>query len=110
MKPIALGYLRSDITGRSQNWDETRIRSLAKRYGYDLAKTIVFTAQTTDSITRLIDLTRQVNAEAIFVPHRLHLGSAVPPTLVEACDVIIVDDESTYARTYFHGHQRSVKP
>ncbi|WP_328411738.1 hypothetical protein [Nocardia sp. NBC_00403] len=43
MKPTAIGYLRSDISGTAQNWDEIRMRSLAKRYGYDLAKNIVFT-------------------------------------------------------------------
>lgn len=101
MKPIAIGYLRSDLSGPAQNWDEIRIRSLAKRYGYDLAKTIVFTARTADPLTGLITIVRRINAEAAFVPHRRHLGVEMPLTLVGTCDVITVDDESTYARSYF---------
>ena len=74
MKPIAIGYLRSDLSGAAQNWDEIRIRSLAKRYGYDLAKTIVFTARTADPLTGLITIVQRINAEAVFIPHRRHLG------------------------------------
>lgn len=98
MKPIAIGYLRSDLSGAAQNWDEIRIRSLAKRYGYDLAKTIVFTARTADPLIGLITIVRRINAEAVFVPHRRHLGVEMP---LGTCDVITVDDESTYARSYF---------
>ncbi|MEU3014964.1 hypothetical protein [Nocardia asteroides] len=100
MKPVALGYLRSDLSGAAQNWDEIRIRSLAKRYGYDLAKTIVFTARTADPLTALITIIRRVGAEAVFVPQRRHLGAEIPLILVGTCDVITVDNENTYARTY----------
>lgn len=100
MKPIALGYLRSDYSGAAQSWDEIRMRSLAKRYGYDLAKTIVFTARTADPITALVTIVRRIGAEAVFVPHQRHLGAEIPHILVGNCDVITVDDESTYARMY----------
>ncbi|MFF5036626.1 hypothetical protein [Nocardia salmonicida] len=101
MKPIAIGYLRSDISGTAQNWDEIRIRSLAKRYGYDLAKTIVFTPRTPDPITRLITTAHRTAAEAIFTPHLAHLGTELPSIIIRTCDVITVDDENTYARAYF---------
>ncbi|MFG2446466.1 hypothetical protein ACGFQG_26685 [Nocardia fluminea] len=101
MKPIAIGYLRSDISGTAQSWDEIRIRSLAKRYGYDLAKTIVFTPRTPDPITRLITAAHRTAAETVFTPHLAHLGTEVPNVLIRTCDVITVDDETTYARTYF---------
>ncbi|MEV6219609.1 hypothetical protein [Nocardia sp. NPDC051833] len=108
MRPIALGYLRSDLSGAAQNWDEIRIRSLAKRYGYNLAKTIVFTDRTADPLTTLIAIVRRIGAEAIFVPHRRHLGAELPPVLVGTCDVITVDDESTYARAYLADRSRPV--
>ncbi|GGN94277.1 hypothetical protein [Nocardia rhizosphaerihabitans] len=110
MKPIAIGYLRSDLSGAAQNWDEIRIRSLAKRYGYDLAKTIVFTARTADPVTGLITIVRRINAEAVLAPHRRHLGVEIPLALVGTCDVITVDDESTYARSYFAVHDRMFAP
>ncbi|MFE3542316.1 hypothetical protein ACFXK0_05020 [Nocardia sp. NPDC059177] len=109
MKPIALGYLRSDLSGAAQDWDEIRIRSLAKRYGYDLAKTIVFTARTVDPLTGLIAIVRRISAEAVFVPHRQHLGAEMPPTLVGICDVITVDDESTYARRHWRSASRFIE-
>ncbi|NKX90947.1 hypothetical protein [Nocardia coubleae] len=101
MKPFALGYLRSDLAGPSQHWHEIRIRSLAKRYGYDLAKTIVFSDRTKDPIHQLISSVRNARAEAIFTPHVGHLGADIPSDLVSVCDIITVDDESTYARAYF---------
>ncbi|WP_342801242.1 hypothetical protein [Nocardia sp. No.11] len=107
---ISAANLRSDLSGAAQNWDEIRIRSLAKRHGYDLAKTIVFAARTADPLTGLITIVRRINAEAVFVPHRRHLGAEMPPTLVRTCDVITVNDESTYARPYFAVQDRMFAP
>ncbi|WP_410876384.1 hypothetical protein [Nocardia sp. A7] len=109
MKPIAIGYLRSDISGIAQSWDEIRIRSLARRYGYDLAKTIVFTSRTPDPITQLITIVRRTSTEAVFTPHRDHLGAQIATFLIRSCDVITVDDENTYARSYF-GIQSAARP
>ncbi|MGW6729948.1 hypothetical protein ACWF9G_28955 [Nocardia sp. NPDC055029] len=110
MKPTAIGYLRSDISGAAQNWDEIRIRSLAKRYGYDLAKTIVFDARTQNPTTQLISIARRTNAEAIFTPDRRHVGTKVPSQLVRVCDVVTVNDEQTYARCYVVGRGRTTPP
>lgn len=100
MKPTAIAYLRSDIS-TAQNWDEIQMHSLAKRYGYDLAKTIVFTSRTRDPITQLITVVRRTGSEAVFTLHLGHLGAEVPIVLVGTCDVITMDDETTYARSYF---------
>jgi hypothetical protein len=105
MKAVAIGYLRSDISGSAQNWDEIRIRSLAKRYGYDLAKTVVFTAGIQNPISQLIDAARRAQAEAVITPRRDHLGLAVPEHLVRRCDVITVDDQTTFARSYVVGDE-----
>lgn len=86
---------------RRRTGDEIRLRSLAKRSGYDLSKTIMFTARTADPLTGLITIVRRINVEAVFVPHRWHLGVEMPLTLVSIYDVITVDDENTYARSYF---------
>ncbi|MEV0063809.1 hypothetical protein [Nocardia sp. NPDC050718] len=74
MKPTAIAYLRSDIS-TAQTWDEIQMRSLAKRYGYDLAKTIVFTPRTPDPITQLITVVLRTGSEAAFTPH---LGISAP--------------------------------
>lgn len=100
MKPTAIAYLRSDIS-TAQNWDEIQMRSLAKRYGYDLAKTIVFSLRTPDPITQLIAAVRRSGSEAVFTPHLGHLGAEMPIVLVRTCDVITMDNETTYARSYF---------
>ncbi|MFD3509314.1 hypothetical protein [Nocardia sp. NPDC058666] len=110
MKPTAIGYLRSDISGPDPNWHEIRIRSRAKRYGYDLAKTIVFTPRTPDPITRLITIAHRTDAEAVFTPHLGHLGTDMPIALVSTCDVITVEDENTYVRSYFACQRPTVVP
>ncbi|MFI2558201.1 hypothetical protein [Nocardia farcinica] len=69
----ALGYLRADLSGIRQPWDEIRMRHLAPRLGYNLRKTIVFTAATTHRIERLLDQVDRHGAEAVFVPGRHHL-------------------------------------
>ncbi|MFC8382139.1 hypothetical protein [Nocardia sp. NPDC057272] len=107
MKPVAIGYLRSDLSGSAQNWDEIRLRSLAKRFGYDLAKTIVFDARTQNPMSELIGIAQRTKAEAVFTPHRRHLGTDVPDLLVRTCDVITVDDQMTYARSYLGGRSPS---
>lgn len=98
--PTALGYVRSDISGPQQAWDETQIRSLAKRLGYDLATTIRFDADTDYRIDQLETAVKINDAEAVITPTLDHLdGSA--DALVKSCDVITVRPENTYARWAF---------
>ncbi|WP_405165203.1 hypothetical protein OG203_08880 [Nocardia sp. NBC_01499] len=97
-RPTAIGYLRRDVSGISQPWHETQIRSLAKRLGYELAKTVVFGPDIDDPVDRLLKVVRTVEAEAV-VPSAEHFGSEVPDRVVRACDVITLSPHYTYARS-----------
>ncbi|MEV6099881.1 hypothetical protein [Nocardia sp. NPDC051981] len=41
-KPTCLGYLRTDVSGVAQLWDQSQIRKLATRLGYDFADTVIY--------------------------------------------------------------------
>lgn len=98
MKPPAIGYLRTDVSGPSQTWDETRIRSLARRYGYDLSRIVAFSERTDDPAKRLLNVVANTAAEAVFAPSEKHFDGPVPQSLVNVVDVITVDDEQTRSR------------
>ncbi|NEW40334.1 hypothetical protein GV794_03795 [Nocardia cyriacigeorgica] len=100
-RPTAVGYLRRDVSGVVQTWDEIRIRGLAKRFGYDLAKTVVFGSVTDHPVTRLINVVRSLDAEAVVVPGLGHFEGEVPGRLVSVADLITVKPENTYARWAF---------
>ncbi|WP_174565933.1 hypothetical protein [Nocardia uniformis] len=98
-RPTAVGYICREVSGIRLEWDEFRIRSLAARFGYDYAKTIVLGSGTSDRIARLIDSVRRTDAEAVFVPSETHfLGSRAPAELIRIADVNTVDTANTYAR------------
>ncbi|MFE9583280.1 hypothetical protein ACFYO1_43395 [Nocardia sp. NPDC006044] len=97
-RPAAVGYLRRDVSGARQQWDEVLIRSLAQRFGYDLSKTVVFGAETEDTVGRLMNVARRLGADAVIVPGTAHFDGDVPGELVQVCDVITVAPEYTYAR------------
>ncbi|RJO78408.1 hypothetical protein D5S18_05805 [Nocardia panacis] len=98
LRPTAIGYLRRDVSGISQVWDETLIRSLAKRLGYDLAKTIAFGPETDDPIGRLVGSVHKVAAAAVIAPGPAHFEGEIPAALIRACDVVTVAPETTYTR------------
>lgn len=98
-KPPALGYLRKDVSGVSQDWDEAQMRSLAKRLGYELCKTVTFGAGTDAPVDRLVDVVRTFGVDAVIAPGLHHFGNAVPAELVEACDLITVTPQQTYSRS-----------
>jgi hypothetical protein len=98
VNPPAIGYLRSDVSGISQQWHETQIRSLAKRFGYDLSRIVVFNERTDDPVQRLLNVVTNTEAEAVFAPSEDHFGGPVPLSLVNVCDVVTVDDEHTRSR------------
>ncbi|WP_028477877.1 hypothetical protein [Nocardia sp. CNY236] len=98
-KPTAIGYLRRDVSGIRQDWHEIQMRSLAKLFGYDLAKTVVFTENTTARIVRLMTVVWRVDAAAVIVPSVEHFGAEVPVELVKLADVITVAPRRTYQRT-----------
>ncbi|NNH72550.1 hypothetical protein HLB23_22265 [Nocardia uniformis] len=96
--PTALGYLRSDISGIRQPWDDTHIRSLARRLGYTFAKTVVFGAHTDHPLQRLVNVAKATDVDAVVVPSLEHFGGELPDELVAVADVITVSPEQTFAR------------
>ncbi|WP_405166297.1 hypothetical protein OG203_15135 [Nocardia sp. NBC_01499] len=98
-KPVAIGYLRKDIAGIAQGWNETQIRNLAKRLGYNLTKTVVFGASTEHPLTDLIAAARRARADAVIVPNATHFDdNEIPCELTRVVDVVTVSPEQTYAR------------
>lgn len=96
-RPIAIGFLRTDLSGARQAWDETQIRSMAKRHGYDLAKTIAL-PESADTIGLLHDTVKRHKAEAVYVPSLEHLGGEVPRRLSTALvEVTAIDTGRTIA-------------
>ncbi|WP_433521596.1 hypothetical protein ACQPZ2_30400 [Nocardia pseudovaccinii] len=98
-KPTAIGYLRKDISGFSQMWDETQMRSLAKRLGYNLTKTVTFGPETDHPLTRLLNVVRHLAVDAVITPALNHLDGQIPDELkTAAIEVVTVNPEHTYAR------------
>ncbi|WP_028478563.1 hypothetical protein [Nocardia sp. CNY236] len=98
LQPAAIGYLRCDVSGFRQQWHETQIRNLARRYGYRLLKTVTFTNRTDDRVQRLIAVVLATDAEAVFVPGLDHFGDTVPARLVAVADLNTVTPEQTWSR------------
>ncbi|MBF6131144.1 hypothetical protein [Nocardia brasiliensis] len=99
LRPVAIGFIRKDVAGVAQSWNESQIRILAKRSGYNLAKTVVFGAKTEHPIAVLIEAGRRVKAHAVIVPSTAHFDSEViPDELTRVMDVISVIPERTYSR------------
>ncbi|MVU78243.1 hypothetical protein GPX89_13440 [Nocardia sp. ET3-3] len=101
-KPTALGYLRTDVSGIGQLWDESQIRRLAARLGYDFADMVVYDpVSRRPPLARLRAQTTRLDAEAVIVPSPEHFeGGKVPEALIQQIDVITVHPEETYARWY----------
>ncbi|MBH0777369.1 2'-5' RNA ligase family protein [Nocardia bovistercoris] len=100
-EPTAIGYLRKDVSGIHQQWDETRIRSHAKRLGYELTKTVTFSNATDDPETRLINVIRALDIDAVVAPSLAHFGGTVPERLIRACELnVLAPEPATYARRY----------
>ncbi|MGW4325994.1 hypothetical protein ACWEKR_08905 [Nocardia sp. NPDC004573] len=101
----AIGYIRRDVSGTRQHWDETEIRRLAHDLGYSLAKMAVFGDDVDHPALRLRNLARNmtrvhgVEISAVLTPNLDHLDGDAGP-VIEWCDeVVTVDDGATYART-----------
>lgn len=91
-KPAALGYLRSDVSGVSQLWDEAQIRRLASRLGYDFSGMVLYDPLSgRPPLARLKAQATRLDAEAVIVPGADHFeGGQVPESLVRQLDVITV--------------------
>ncbi|WP_067903348.1 hypothetical protein [Nocardia vaccinii] len=100
-RPIAIGYLRRDVSGTRQPWDEEQIRSLARRFGYDLSRIVAFSNHTDEPHRRLCNVVGRIGATAVFVPSLEHFVTAeeVPASLLTLADIVTVDTRFTYARS-----------
>ncbi|MFC9966356.1 hypothetical protein ACFVH4_19175 [Nocardia ignorata] len=99
MKPPAIGYLRSDVSGVNKDWHQIQIRTLAQRLGYELTKTVEFSANTADPLDRLIETVTRERPDAVVTPSAEHLGGDIPKGLVAIADVITVLPQETHSRT-----------
>ncbi|MEC3916901.1 hypothetical protein [Nocardia sp. CDC160] len=98
-KATALGYLRTDVSGISQQWDESEIRRLATRYGYDFAGMVIYDPNSgRPPLARLKAQATRLDAEAVFVPSLEHFEGEAPGSLVQKLDVVTIHPEETYAR------------
>lgn len=81
-------------------WDQTRIRRLATRLGYDFADMVIYDPRFgRPPLARLRAQASRLDAEAVIVPTPEHFeGGEIPRALVQQLDVITVDPEETYAR------------
>ncbi|WP_067829918.1 hypothetical protein [Nocardia inohanensis] len=99
-KTTASGYLRTDVSGIAQLWDEQRIRRVAERYGYDFSGMVVYDPKFgRPPLARLRAQAIRLDAEAVIVPGPQHFAAGeIPAALVKQLDVITVRPENTYAR------------
>lgn len=95
-KAPAIAYLRTDLSGAWQHWDECRMRRLATRLGYELRAILVLSAASDSRIDRVLEWIEIERAEAVFVPHLDHLDGEYL-RVVDRADVI-VDAREVYAR------------
>ncbi|MEV6102245.1 hypothetical protein [Nocardia sp. NPDC051981] len=66
-------YLRMDVSKMGQLWDETQVRRLAERYGYDLAEVVVYDPKSgRPPLARLKAQATRLDAEAVIVPGPEH--------------------------------------
>ncbi|MEV6773858.1 hypothetical protein AB0N05_35005 [Nocardia sp. NPDC051030] len=99
-KPTCIGYQRVDVSGAALLWDQTQIRKLATRLGYDFTDMVVYDPKFgRPPLARLKAQATRLDAEAVIVPSPEHFtGGEIPGTLVQRLDVITVTPEETYAR------------
>lgn len=99
-KPTCLGYIRTDVSGLAQLWDQSQIRKLATRLGYDFTDMVIYDPRFgRPPLARLKAQATRLDAEAVIVPSPEHFeGGDIPGTLVQQLDVITVNPEETYAR------------
>ncbi|MGW4351397.1 hypothetical protein ACWELJ_04835 [Nocardia sp. NPDC004582] len=94
-RPTALGYLRTDVSGIGQLWDESQIRQTATRLGFDLAAIVLYDPLTgRPPLARLKAQATRLAAEAVIVPGLAHFEDGrIPPSITPKLDVITVTPE-----------------
>ncbi|WP_306359558.1 hypothetical protein [Nocardia sp. CC227C] len=106
-RPTAIGYVRSDISGARQAWDEAEVRSAAALRGFDFAKMIVIDGRTGKPLLAGLKATiARIDVAAVFVPSATHFeGGTVPSGLRRVVDVVTVSPDNLYPRTGSDGHR-----
>ncbi|AYF78898.1 hypothetical protein D7D52_10315 [Nocardia yunnanensis] len=104
-RPTALGYLRTDVSGLAQLWDESEVRRLAQRLGYDFAGLVIYDPLSgRPPLARLRAQATKLAAEAVITPGPEHFPHGqIPAALIQKLDVITVHPEATYARPAIPG-------
>ncbi|MEU0542607.1 hypothetical protein ABZ319_22300 [Nocardia sp. NPDC005978] len=99
-RPTALGYLRVDVSGIGQLWDEACIRRLATRLGYDFAALVIYDPNSgRPPLSRVKAQATRLAAEAVIVPGPAHFpGARIPLALLDRLDVITCTPEETHSR------------
>ncbi|MFE3280946.1 hypothetical protein [Nocardia sp. NPDC059239] len=94
----AIGYLRTDISGARQQWDESRISSVAGKLGYDLRKTVAWGLRVEEPMKRLRVQLSRLGLSTIVTPNLDHFDGKIPGAIREVADVITVSPEMKYMR------------
>ncbi|WP_067530988.1 hypothetical protein [Nocardia crassostreae] len=91
-RPAALGYLRTDVSGIGQLWDEERIRRIAERSGYDFCGMVVYDPRTgKPPLAWLRALANRLDVTAVIAPGPDHfVGGRIPDALMARVEVITV--------------------
>ncbi|TDP29855.1 hypothetical protein [Nocardia ignorata] len=99
LEGIAIGYLRTDVSGDSFDLHKAAIEHLAKRWGYDVKEIVLADEHTPEPIEYLKAIARVSKADAVFTLSARHFdGCTVPADLIAVCDVVTVADKQTFAR------------
>lgn len=94
---VAVGFLHRDVSGVRRQWDEERLRTVAQRSGYHLAKILAVGAWTDRPVLRLRTAVDRLGAEAVLTPNLLHFDRPEIPGELADFTVVTVDDMHTYA-------------
>ncbi|UFS99684.1 hypothetical protein [Nocardia huaxiensis] len=97
-KLTCLGYLRTDVSGVAQLWDQAEIRRLASRLGYDFADMVIFDPKfARPPLARPKAQATRLDAEAVIVPSAAHFeGGEIPSALMARLYVITVSPEEHF--------------
>ena len=100
--PRALIYYRKDLSPCWQ-WHETQCKSLARRFGYTVDRTIWFTARDDTRMFRLLNEALGHRCEVIVVPDLEHLDQEATVLLTNGLQIIALRGHTTGApETYTH--------